>query len=214
LTVDNQIDTTTGTVKVKAVFDNKDGALFPNQFVNVRLILEQRPNTIVIPAAAMLSGSQGNFVYLVKPGEPPADLQAANRPAGAQGGGKAGRSRSESAGKGAGAGAGPGGQKQDPYYVEARTVTLDLTEGSQVILSGGVKAGDVIVVDGQEKLRNGSRVNPRQAANPNGPRAVNPNRADSGVGAPTPRDADQPKSGPPNTDQQQAQPRRAGGQQP
>ncbi len=41
LTVDNQIDTTTGTVKVKAVFDNKDGALFPNQFVNVRLILEQ-----------------------------------------------------------------------------------------------------------------------------------------------------------------------------
>jgi RND family efflux transporter, MFP subunit len=218
LTVDNQIDTTTGTVKVKAVFDNKDGALFPNQFVNVRLILEQRPNTIVIPAAAMLSGSLGNFVYLVKPGEPPADLQAANRPAGAQGGGKAGRSRSGGAGQGsgpgAGAGAGAGGQKQDPYYVEARTVTVDLTEGSQVILSGGVKAGDVIVVDGQEKLRNGSRVVPRQAANPNGPRAVNPNRADSGVGAPTARDADQPKSGPQNPDQQQAQPRRAGGQQP
>ena len=85
LTVDNQIDTTTGTVKVKAVFDNKDGALFPNQFVNVRLILEQRPNAIVIPAAALLSGSQGNFVYLVKPGDPPADLQDASRPAGAQG---------------------------------------------------------------------------------------------------------------------------------
>ncbi len=53
LTVDNQIDTTTGTVKVKAVFDNKDGALFPNQFVNVRLILQQRPNAMVVPAAAI-----------------------------------------------------------------------------------------------------------------------------------------------------------------
>ncbi len=169
----------------------------------------------------MLSGSQGNFVYLVKPGEPPADLQAASRPAGAQGGGKAGRGRSggsgQGSGQGAGAGAGPSGQKQDPYYVEARTVKVDLTEGSQVILSGGVKAGDVIVVDGQEKLRNGSRVVPRQAANPNGSRAVNPNRADSGVGAPTPRDADQPKRAPQGSDQQPAQPGatpRTGGNQP
>jgi multidrug efflux system membrane fusion protein len=213
LTVDNQIDTTTGTVKVKAVFDNKDGALFPNQFVNVRLILEQRPNTIVIPAAALLSGAQGSFVYLVKPGEPPAELQAANRPAGAQGAAKGGRG---GAGAAPGAGANPNGQKQAPFYAEARTVTVDLTEGSQIILSGGVKAGDVIVVDGQEKLRNGSRVVPRQASNPNGPRAVNPNRADTGVGAASSRDEQQPKSDQQNPDQQ-AQPSRvprAGGQQP
>ncbi len=65
----------------------------------------------------------------------------------------------------------------------AQTVKVDLTEGAQVILSGGVKPGDSIVVDGQEKLRSGSRVIPRQATNPNGPRAVNPNRADTGVGA-------------------------------
>ncbi len=71
LTVDNQIDTTTGTLKAKAVFDNKDGALFPNQFVNVRLILEQRANSLVIPASALQTGNGGNFVYVVKPGNPP-----------------------------------------------------------------------------------------------------------------------------------------------
>ena len=81
LTLDNQIDTTTGTDKVKAVFDNKDGALFPNQFVNVRLILQQRPNSLVVPASAIQTGSQGNFVYTVKQGDPPEEQQKANRAA-------------------------------------------------------------------------------------------------------------------------------------
>ena len=58
LTLDNSIDPTTGTDKVKAVFPNKDGALFPNQFVNVRLILQQRQNAMVVPAAAIQTGSQ------------------------------------------------------------------------------------------------------------------------------------------------------------
>ncbi len=74
LTVDNQIDTTTGTVKAKAVFNNQDGALFPNQFVNIRLILQEKQNAIVIPAAALQTGSQGNFVYLLKQGQPPPEL--------------------------------------------------------------------------------------------------------------------------------------------
>lgn len=176
LTVDNQIDTTTGTVKVKAVFENKDGALFPNQFVNVRLVLQQRPNAIVIPAAALLTGSQGNYVYTVKPGEPPAELQESAAPAGHKG------AKSNHSGAGNSAGSGQG-RKQAPFYVEATPVKVDLTEGAQVILNSGVKAGDTVVVDGQEKLRNGSRVSPKQSSNPNGPRAVNPNRADTGVGA-------------------------------
>ena len=71
LTLDNQIDPTTGTVKAKAVFDNEDSALFPNQFVNVRLILQDRPNAIVVPAAAIQSGAQGNFVFAVKAGSHP-----------------------------------------------------------------------------------------------------------------------------------------------
>lgn len=65
LTTDNQIDTTTGTAKLKAVFDNKDEALFPNQFVNIHLVLENRPEALVVPSAAMQSGLQGSFVWVV-----------------------------------------------------------------------------------------------------------------------------------------------------
>lgn len=65
LTADNQIDTTTGTAKLKAVFDNKDQALFPNQFVNIHLVLEDRPDAIVVPSAAIQTGLQGSFVWVV-----------------------------------------------------------------------------------------------------------------------------------------------------
>ena len=65
LTIDNQIDPTTGTAKLKAVFDNKDGKLWPNQFVNTNLLLETRNNSTVVPTAAVLRGPQGTFVYAV-----------------------------------------------------------------------------------------------------------------------------------------------------
>ena len=65
-TIDNQIDQTTGTAKLKAVFDNKDNQLWPNQFVNANLLLETRKNSTVVPTAAILRGPQGTFVYLVK----------------------------------------------------------------------------------------------------------------------------------------------------
>ena len=66
LTIDNQIDTTTGTDKLKAVFDNRDRSLWPNQFVNIHLLLEVRKNNIVVPAAAIQRGPQGTYVYTVK----------------------------------------------------------------------------------------------------------------------------------------------------
>jgi membrane fusion protein, multidrug efflux system len=66
LTIDNQIDQTTGTGKLKAVFDNKDNALWPNQFVNARLLLEMRKNSTTIPAAAIQRGPQGTYVFAVK----------------------------------------------------------------------------------------------------------------------------------------------------
>jgi membrane fusion protein, multidrug efflux system len=66
LTVDNQIDPTTGTSRLKAVFPNNDYALFPNQFVNVRMSLETRRNAIIIPAVAIQRGPTGSFVYLVQ----------------------------------------------------------------------------------------------------------------------------------------------------
>jgi multidrug efflux system membrane fusion protein len=65
-TTDNQIDTTTGTIKLRAVFDNEDEALFPNQFVNVRLLADTVKDATVVPVAAIQRGQPGTFVYLVK----------------------------------------------------------------------------------------------------------------------------------------------------
>jgi multidrug efflux system membrane fusion protein len=65
LTVDNQIDTTTGTSRLKAIFPNTNGALFPNQFVNVKLWLDTRRNATIIPAVAIQRGPTGTFVYVV-----------------------------------------------------------------------------------------------------------------------------------------------------
>jgi multidrug efflux system membrane fusion protein len=66
-TNDNQIDVTTGTVKLRAIFDNADEALFPNQFVNVRLLADTVKDAIVVPVAAIQRGQPGTFVYRVKP---------------------------------------------------------------------------------------------------------------------------------------------------
>jgi multidrug efflux system membrane fusion protein len=66
-TVDNQIDTTTGTVKLRAIFDNDQDILFPNQFVNAQLLVETLHNADIVPSAAIQRGAPGTFVYLVKP---------------------------------------------------------------------------------------------------------------------------------------------------
>jgi len=69
LTVDNQIDQQTGTTRLKAVFENADGALFPRQFVNARLLLDVKKDAIIVPAVAIQRGPQGTFVYVVKADE-------------------------------------------------------------------------------------------------------------------------------------------------
>lgn len=68
LTVDNQIDPTTGTSRLKAIFDNSDGVLFPNQFVNCHMLLEVRRGVVIVPAPAIQRGPQGPYVYVVKSG--------------------------------------------------------------------------------------------------------------------------------------------------
>ena len=75
LTVDNQIDPTTGTVRLKAVFDNHQGALFPNQFVNVRLLIDTLRHVVVVPSAAIQRTTQGAVVYVAS-----ADGTVAMRP--------------------------------------------------------------------------------------------------------------------------------------
>jgi membrane fusion protein, multidrug efflux system len=66
LTIDNQIDQTTGTARLKAVFENKGNELWPNQFVNIHLLLETRKDASVVPTAAVQRGPQGDYVYVVK----------------------------------------------------------------------------------------------------------------------------------------------------
>ncbi|MGU3493468.1 MdtA/MuxA family multidrug efflux RND transporter periplasmic adaptor subunit [Xanthobacteraceae bacterium A53D] len=112
VTVDNQVDTSTGTVKLKAEFANEDGSLFPNQFVNVDLLVETLPDVVVIPSAAVQRGVPGTFVYLVGP---------------------------ENA-------------------VSVRKVTLGPSAGDTVSIRDGLAAGDTVVVDGADRLREGSKI--------------------------------------------------------
>lgn len=116
LTADNQIDPTTGTAKLKAVFNNENEALFPNQFVNIHLVMQERPNALVVPSAAIQNGLQGSFVWAV----------------GTDG-------------------------KGNPA-AEMKPVKIALAQGQMTILDGGVTAGEKIVVDGADKLRQGAQL--------------------------------------------------------
>lgn len=182
LTVDNQIDTTTGTAKLKAVFQNEGNELYPNQFVNIHLILENRPNSLVIPAAAIQTGNGGSFVYVIDRTKGQANPVAGGGAAGGAGRGGNGGGRNggranaaaggantpaagganaaggQHAGGQAGSGARPSNQN---FPVEVVQVAVDSTQGTNVILKSGLKAGDQVVTDGQEKLQPGSRVIPR-----------------------------------------------------
>nr|WP_315426030.1 MdtA/MuxA family multidrug efflux RND transporter periplasmic adaptor subunit [uncultured Albidiferax sp.] len=109
---DNAIDTTTGTLKLKAQFANADGALFPNQFVNVVLQLGTLPNALVVPSAAVQRGAQGTFVYAVK----------------------------------------------DDGSVTVRRVRLGATDGDGVSVQGDISAGEKVVTDGADRLREGAKV--------------------------------------------------------
>jgi len=112
VTVDNQIDPTTGTVKLRAEFPNTDEALFPNQFVNVQLIADKIQGATVVPTAAVQRGTVGTFVYVV------ADQKTAS----------------------------------------VRVVETGPSERGQIVISKGLAPGEVVVVDGVDKLREGSAV--------------------------------------------------------
>jgi membrane fusion protein, multidrug efflux system len=148
---DNQIDTTTGTDKLKAVFGNADEKLFPNQFVNVHLVLEQRSNAIVVPAAAIQHGTDNDYVWLVKPTADPGPPQPANDGASAKSGdtGAARRTGSSAAGSGT---------------VVMQPIVIDTTQGSMVIVKSGLEANQHVVVDGADKLQNGAKVSTTAAA--------------------------------------------------
>jgi multidrug efflux system membrane fusion protein len=106
LSMDNQIDIATGTLRLRAEFDNADESLFPNQFVNVRMRVRNEPATVV-PNAAVQFGAQGNFVYVI---------DAENK-------------------------------------AKLRTVKLGATEGDRVAVTDGVRAGERVVLEGLDRLR-------------------------------------------------------------
>jgi multidrug efflux system membrane fusion protein len=114
--VDNQIDTTTGTVKVRAQFDNADNVLFANQFVNAQLLTKTLQNVVTVPTAAIQRGSPngqlGSYVYVVN-----ADST-----------------------------------------VSVRLITVGPTDGSMAAVNSGLSAGERVVVDGADRLRDGLKV--------------------------------------------------------
>jgi len=117
LTFDNEIDTTTGTIKLKATFPNNDSALFPNQFVNARLLVSTQRGVILIPTPAIQRSAQGAYVFVVKPDQ----------------------------------------------TVAMQTISVGTTDGNSTAVEG-LKPGDMIAVDGFDKLQNGVKVVARKAS--------------------------------------------------
>jgi multidrug efflux system membrane fusion protein len=116
-TIDNQIDTTTGTYKLKAIFTNQDNILFPNQFVNVHLLVDTKKNVTIIPSPAIQRGPQGTYVYAVGAGN----------------------------------------------VVSIRPVTVAQITGNSAGVSTGLNPGDLVVIDGQDKLQEGTKIVPNLA---------------------------------------------------
>jgi membrane fusion protein, multidrug efflux system len=118
LTIDNQIDPNTGTVRCKAVFSNEDNALFPNQFVNARLLVDTTRDAVIIPTAAIQRSPQSTFVYVVK----------------------------------------------EDGTVESRAIAVGPSEGDSVAITNGLSPGEVVVVEGVDRLQQGTRVQARVAS--------------------------------------------------
>jgi membrane fusion protein, multidrug efflux system len=111
-TYDSQIDVTTGTIKMRATFANPDGVLFPEQFVNVRLLVDTMTGATLAPNAAIQLGPSGNFVYLLN----------------------------------------------DDSSVSKRDVAIGPTDGKHTVVASGLAAGDKVVIDGVDRLRDGAKV--------------------------------------------------------
>lgn len=122
LAIDNQVDSTTGTVRLKAVFENEDNLLFPNQFVNARLLIHRLEAAVIVPAAAIQHGPEFDFVYAVQTNE-------------------------------------EGGEQS----VDLRQVQTGATEADRTIVTSGLEPGDVVVIDGLDKLHPGAKISMKKA---------------------------------------------------
>ena len=177
-TIDNLIDTTTGTVKLRAQFPNGNGALFPNEFVNTRLLVNTLDNQIMVPSSAIQHNGDVAFVYLIKPGpgNPNAGQGGASEGAGGgsgQGGGghrgqggagsgssgqgsSSGQSGSGQSGSGQ-SGSGKGSGNGPKYHVEMQTVKTGVTDNGWTAVQG-IASGTVVANSSFDKLQDQSDV--------------------------------------------------------
>ena len=171
-TVDNQIDTVTGTVKLRAEFDNSKGILFPNEFVNGRLLVKTLDDQTIIPSSAIQHNGPQDFVYLIQglvPNSNPPGGNGGNRgPGGYTGsggpsagsGGSGGNRGGAGPGSGGGGAAGNGGQsgRQGPVgKAIIKNVKSGISDGGNTAVTG-INPGDVVANSSFQKLVNGSQV--------------------------------------------------------
>ncbi len=147
LTIDNQIDVTTGTVKLKAEFANEDETLFPNQFVNARLRVKTLHDAVLVPTAAVQRGTRGVYCYVVADaGKPGTDAKAAPE-AGAEA--PAAQNKADKSNQP------PQGQSAT---VDLRLVTTGPSDGTAVAILSGIDAGERVVIDGTDRLRQDAKI--------------------------------------------------------
>jgi multidrug efflux system membrane fusion protein len=142
LATDSQIDPTSGSLRFKATFPNTDDSLFPNQFVNARLLVDTLRHVVLAPKEAVQLSPSSTYVYVVKKVD--ADP------------------KTDSAGK-------ADSTVKPDYVVEMRNIVAGSTEGDYTAITSGLTAGEVVVVDGVDKLQDQSKVTPRRAAAKNQP---------------------------------------------
>ncbi len=164
--IDNQIDTTTGTIKLKATFPNDDLRLWPGQFVNARLRLTVRTNGIIVPASVVQRGPDGAYAFVIVKGtnssdhaaSPKGQVAASSKPdsaASLKDPGPAGTPDPKAKGK--------GGANRPNLVVEIRPITVAQIEAGEALIDKGLAPGERVVVDGQYKLQAGSKVVPSQS---------------------------------------------------
>jgi multidrug efflux system membrane fusion protein len=159
ITVDNQIDTVTGTVKLRAQFDNRDGQLFPNEFVNTRLLVKTLDNQVLVPSSAIQHNGSTDFVYLIQGLTPNAPGHSAGPPNGGQGGGHHGGGSGNGGGGGAGGNGGGGGGSNQPVGKAVKTnVKSGISDQGNTVITWGLKPGDVVANSSFQKLIDGSPV--------------------------------------------------------
>jgi multidrug efflux system membrane fusion protein len=151
--IDNLVDQTTDTIRLKATFKNDDHRLWPGQFARVSLRLTTLPQATVVPQQAVQTGQDGQFIFVVNQGGGRGRGQAKEQAQGQP------QTTPPAADRSGGADAGPA------LTVEQRPVTVGQRVGDDIVIEKGVRAGEMVVTEGQLRLEDGARV---QLSDPNG----------------------------------------------